>query len=217
MKRAVRVAALLVGIVSAGCSTVPPPGFAARGHLQHVELRAKPLEMYSDAPLTWLGPDGEVGVRIDESTVSRGLGGYSADLRYSVAFRDRGDVPLRCTFVAPADGLLSCAGSSHAVRLEAGPGCSYPDDLTTPSCGWAELVVGAARWQVREGSVSSLGVPSGELSIVDDRGRLVAAADIVAEMRMEAWLPPRTSARDRDIAVLVITAWHQWRHRAQPS
>lgn len=209
MRWAIGVAAL----VTAGCSTVPPPGFAGRQALEPVAVQAKPFVMYGGAPHRWVSPDGEIDVDVDEAWVQTGVAGYQARLRYSVALVDR-SAPLRCRFSSDDVGLLACEGTQHDVSFQVGSGCRYPGDLTSPACGHAELRVGSRRLSLHEGHVAGLRAPSGELSILDERGELVAAANVVGEMQIETWLPPLATAPiDRHVALLVFTAHHQWRHR----
>src|SRR5690606_10866099 len=102
------------------------------------------------APHRWVTPEGEVDVDVDQGWVRTGLGGYQADLRYSVALVDRG-APLHCRFSTDAAGLLACEGTEHAVSFQIGAGCRYPDDLVTPACGYGELRVGSRRLAFHEG------------------------------------------------------------------
>lgn len=197
-----------------GCATVPPPGFDGRASLESVQVVATPGVMYGSAPRSWQAPGGDVKVTIEQAVVAAGLGLYLSELAYAVGFAARGEPPLRCRSSTSSAELLVCDGSRHDVHLRLGPGCRYPRDLAEPACGHATLDVGPRRLQLHEGHVRRLGTPSGQLGLVDESGTLVAAADIVAESFIDMWLPAEPAAPvEREVALLVFVAYHQWRHR----
>jgi hypothetical protein len=197
-----------------GCATDPPPGFGARTSLEPVRVTAERFVAYGQAPLSWESPDGVVRVTLERAVVAAGLLLYLSNLEYTVAFAAREGPPLRCRSSTSSSALLVCEGSRHDVHLRLGPGCRLPDDLTNAACRHATLDVGGRRFHLHEGRVRRLGAPSGQLGIVDEHGTLVAAADVVPKAGIEAWLPnDRAAPAEREVALLVFVAYHQWRHR----
>lgn len=214
LARVILGAALVAASLLGGCATVPPPGFEARASLDPVKLVATPGVMYGSAPRSWQAPGGDVEVALEQAVVAAGLGLYLSALAYTVAPSAQGEPPLRCRASTSSTELLACDGSRHDVHLRLGPGCRYPRDLTEPACGHATLQVGSRRLQLHEGHVRRLGTPSGQLGLVDEHGTLVAAADIVAKSVIDTWLPAEPAAPvEREVALLVFVAYHQWRHR----
>jgi hypothetical protein len=217
MIHCVRSLLILASLSALSCSTVPPTRFAERAALQHVSVEAKPWVMYGAAPVRWLVPEGELVIDVHEATAVAIVGTYSLALAYTVTLESGSEPGLRCDASSDKSHLLACHGPND-VELELGGGCRYPDDLLSPPCRRAVLHVAGQRFHVEEGWVETLGVPSGELSIVDRDGDLVAAANIVSEMRFDVWVPPaRAKPFDRRLALMVIAAYHQWEHRKDPS
>jgi hypothetical protein len=196
-----------------GCATVPPPGFDARTTLEPVRLVAEPFVAYGQAPLSWTSPAGDVRVTLEKAIVAAGLLLYLRDLEYGVTL-ERVEPPLRCRSSTSSSALLACDGSRHDVHLRLGPGCRLPGDLANAACRHATLDVGGRRLHLHEGRVRRLEAPSGQLAIVDEHGTVVAAADVVAKAAIEVWLPDEHAGPvEREVALLVFVAYHQWRHR----
>jgi hypothetical protein len=213
MSNRVLVPAALLFVLAGGCVSVAhPPRFDERAGLSHERIRATPWKMYGLAPRAYDSSIGRIEHEVLDLEVDDALDG-----RYSEVSR----------ITAPTVGAeLLCAhepeGHAYPPGLRAPPASVFAcggrvgaDDFALDidrGCRRGDLVFGTERFTIDRGNVEVAGAafPSGEASVRDARGGLVAAFDVTTEMQMQVWVGPQ----HRTMAILAAAAIHDWTTRA---
>lgn len=186
--------------------------------------------MYGAAPTSWDLPSGEtILIAVDRASVTSGFGLYHAEIAFTASLPGE---QIRCES-EPAGpnvprtrfGCWSTGPGTDDLSFWLAPGedcparnASHVSTLTTPSCWNGELTVNGARASLQHGYVESTGAPVGYVSWVSASNELLLAADIVTEMQVRLYEPPKelpAQVKRRLILLTVALSW--WEHAARPS
>ncbi len=213
MSNRVFLPAALLFVLAGGCVSVAhPPRFDERAGLSLERIGATPWKMYGLSPLAYDSSIGRIEHEVLELDVDDALSGtYSevsritapsigAELLCAHEPEGQGYPPgLR----VPPSSVFACRGRAGAdhFALDVDRGCRR-----------GVLVFGTERFTIDRGNVEVAGAafPSGEASVRDARGGLVAAFDVTTELQMQVWAGPR----HRTMAILAAAAIHDWATRA---
>lgn len=205
-----------LAFLSTGCATIDPAGWDRREQLTASQLEAKPWEMFGVAPQRWLTPAGELEVVQAEAITI--VGPETPGARFAVHYVDAVTPPLKCQIHADASSphaethgaLFACTSADDAVVLTVGRGCRASQHQ--PACYSGALTLGDQRLVFEQGYLETGEHRIGYVSLTSPQGELVAAADIVTDMRIGLWLPAaQTSDTDRRL-IQLFAALHQYFH-----
>lgn len=216
----------LLAVLLGACSVTYPQRWSARARPGRVVAPSSGAA-YGRAPATWELGERRALLRSMRHEVIRGVGLSRADLEFEVGLVDS-SVAIRCSTEPSGPGMpetpFGCWSSESGARLRfwIAPGERCPSrhraamqTLTTPACWQGELQLGDERIQLSWGALDQTGAPVGYVTWVSESRRLLLAADIVAERRIEVFDGESEVRRaTRDALLLLTLALHHYKHGA---
>lgn len=196
-----------------GCISVAhPSGFEERAGLALETVTATTGRMYGLSPISFESSVGRIEHELLELEVDDHLAGTYSEVSRITGATSGAD--LLCAHEpdghAYPPGLHAAPTSVFACRGRIGSQ-HFTLDIDR-GCRRGIVTIGAERWILDRGKITVAGaeLPSGEATLRDERGKLVAALDLVATHRMRVWVRPE----HRTAAILAAAAIHDWAERA---
>lgn len=200
---------------TAGCLSVDSPAaYAGREKLRAEQVEATRGVMFGIAPQSFESSAGKIAIEtleFDQDHVFSTK--FSRVMRLTVAGREPAD--LTCVhervgsayppgFEFAESGAFACRGvvDSAGFMLAVDRGC-YNGVLTLD---------GANRYTLRRGKVTLAGLeaPTDQVSLLDARGSLVAAFDLVPSMTFRVWSGEPQVKPSQAILIVAAAAIHDW-------
>jgi hypothetical protein len=210
------VAFLVLFAMASGCIAVDsPPAYASREKLRSEHVGATPGVMFGAAPNSLESSLGRIAIEtleVDQPNAFSNV--FSRVTRLTLAGARPADVTCVHERVGSAyppgfdfaeAAAFACRGvvESTAFTLAVERGC-YDGSVT---------IDGSDRYRLTRGKVRIAGLeaPSNEVSLLDTRGAMVAAFDLVASMSFDVWFGEAAQPKpSRATLIIAAAAMHDW-------
>lgn len=222
----VRLALPLAGFLLTACTVVNPPGWDTRSQ-EPDRITFDPAQSTLIVPASELWPAGrEILFEVDQMALTHGMGLYSAEIEFTLGYRDAPSETLRCRHEPAGPGVpqarFGCwtdADARQRVAFWLAPGLDCPTrnvgvmrTLTTPACWTGELRVDERNVNLAHGYLKRAGSPVGQISWVSTEGAPLLAVDITRTRSIELYdLDPamRDDIRQPLVLLSVALAWYE--------
>lgn len=206
-----------------GCAVTHPPDYEQLASEPPLVAEATRGVMYGVAPWSWDLPDGrKILLDSERGSLVSGMGLYRLDAAFEVQF-DGGGTRLQCATQPEGPGLPSTRfgcwdeGGRTTFWFADGAACTARDigameTMTTPECWRGVLDIGGSQYRVAYAHTAKSKIVVDRVTWTDPEGRVVQAANIVAEGRVELFHPAALSVSplDGDTLVLHALALHRY-------